>query len=198
MKTCTKCKINKDLSEYYKSKSKKDGLQYVCKMCNNYQHIEYLKTKDGVIARIFGAQRSNSKRRGHNLPTYTKKELSNWLLNDWLFNLLYNNWVNCGYFKNTTPSVDRIDDSKGYSFDNVQLMTWGENRAKQSVDMRNGKLNTIVPHKAVLQFTKNGKFIKEYVSASEASRQIGSKSSHISECCNSKLKSSNGYVWKFA
>jgi hypothetical protein len=33
MKTCTKCKIEKELTEFSKDKSKKDGLQLVCKTC---------------------------------------------------------------------------------------------------------------------------------------------------------------------
>ena len=33
MKTCTKCKIEKELSEFTKLKSSKDGLQYWCKNC---------------------------------------------------------------------------------------------------------------------------------------------------------------------
>lgn len=33
MKICSKCKISKDLSEFYKDKTKKDNLMYCCKFC---------------------------------------------------------------------------------------------------------------------------------------------------------------------
>ena len=33
MKTCTKCKVEKDLGEFYKHKGRKDGLQDECKSC---------------------------------------------------------------------------------------------------------------------------------------------------------------------
>ena len=33
MKTCTKCKVEKDEAEFLKDKSKKDGLDYRCKSC---------------------------------------------------------------------------------------------------------------------------------------------------------------------
>ncbi len=33
MKTCSKCKIEKELGEFHKNKSMKDGLQYQCKEC---------------------------------------------------------------------------------------------------------------------------------------------------------------------
>ena len=35
MKTCTKCHIDKQLSEFYKEKCKLDGLQSHCKKCDN-------------------------------------------------------------------------------------------------------------------------------------------------------------------
>ena len=38
-KKCSKCGIEKELSEFVKNKSKKDGLSYICKQCN----IEYQK-----------------------------------------------------------------------------------------------------------------------------------------------------------
>jgi hypothetical protein len=46
---------------------------------------------------------------------------------------LYNNWIDSGYKKSDKPSVDRIDDYKGYSFDNIQLMTWKENNKKNTL-----------------------------------------------------------------
>jgi hypothetical protein len=33
MKTCSKCKVEKDEAEFSKNKSKKDGLDYRCKAC---------------------------------------------------------------------------------------------------------------------------------------------------------------------
>ena len=33
MKTCSKCKIEKKLTDFHRNKSKKDGLQDCCKLC---------------------------------------------------------------------------------------------------------------------------------------------------------------------
>ena len=40
-KTCTKCKITKDISMFYRNKAKKDGRQSHCKMCHNEITIKW-------------------------------------------------------------------------------------------------------------------------------------------------------------
>ena len=52
--------------------------------------------------------------------------------------------------------------------------------------------------KKILQFTKSGEFVREWQSAMEASRQLGIAQPNICRCCNGKLKSAGGYVWKYA
>ena len=50
--------------------------------------------------------------------------------------------------------------------------------------------------KAVIQYSLNGDYIKTYKSAAEAERITGAKSIH--ECCNYKLKTSGGFIWRYA
>ena len=52
--------------------------------------------------------------------------------------------------------------------------------------------------KKILQLTKSGEFIREWPSAMEASRQLGIAQSNICNCCNGKLKSARGFVWRYA
>ena len=52
--------------------------------------------------------------------------------------------------------------------------------------------------KKILQFTKSGEFIREWPSVREAERELGIARSNICSCCNGKLKSAGGYVWKYA
>jgi hypothetical protein len=52
--------------------------------------------------------------------------------------------------------------------------------------------------KSVLQYTLDNKFVKEYISISEASRQTKIPDINISRCCrNIKLKSAGDYIWKY-
>ena len=157
----------------------------------------YYKSKKGVITVFYSTQRKSSKERGHPMPNYSNKDLQDWLYNDWLFNLLYDNWVNCDYIKDIKPSLDRLDDTKPYSFDNIQLMTWGDNLSKSSKDKSSGKLKASMPLRPVAQFTKQGEYMAEYFSMSEAARQSGVKVNNIWNNLNGVCKSSGGFVWKY-
>lgn len=52
--------------------------------------------------------------------------------------------------------------------------------------------------KAVMCFSKDGMFLKEYGSTLEAQRLIGTSCADISKCCHGKRKTAGGYVWKYA
>ncbi len=49
MKTCIKCKINKEISQFYKSKSNKDGLDNSCKTCKGeMQSKKHILNKEKI------------------------------------------------------------------------------------------------------------------------------------------------------
>jgi len=50
----------------------------------------------------------------------------------------------------------------------------------------------------VKQFTKNGKFIKEFGSCKDAEQSFGKTSSNISNCCKGRLKTAYGYIWRYS
>lgn len=51
--------------------------------------------------------------------------------------------------------------------------------------------------KAVLQYDLNGNFLKEWASASDVQKKLGYKRTNITNCCNGKQKTSNGFVWRY-
>lgn len=51
--------------------------------------------------------------------------------------------------------------------------------------------------KPVLQYNKDGEFVKEWKSQSDVERNLGYSQRNISACCRGKYKSSYGYVWKY-
>lgn len=148
---------------------------------------KFKRTKKGLVSTIYTHQVDHSKRRGHNLPTYTRQELYEWVINNGCFNELYYNWVDSGYVKLLLPSVDRIKDDLGYSFNNIQLTTWEENHIKGYSDKR----------KPIIAMNKTTLEEIEFSSIMDASRSLNMTHKSISAVVNKRLKSSNNYTFKF-
>jgi len=194
-KKCSKCGVVKPFSEFTKNRSKKLGYNSECKTCHTESTVAYYRTKVGVVTKIYNTQIFHSKKRNHQLPTYTKKELMEWLFDQELFNKLYYDWKSSGYEKKLVPSVDRLDDYVSYNLSNIQLMTWGENKDKGHLDKVNGINNKdSIP---VIRYSLDLVEMKEYYSGAQASRETGIDASSISKCCKGKQKVSGGFIWKY-
>ena len=68
---------------------------------------------------------------------------------------------------------------------------YGTHNERISKTLTNGKTS-----KPVLQFSKSGDFIREWPSAAECGRN-GFNPRHVIECCNGKLKTHKGFLWKY-
>lgn len=194
-KTCTKCGKSKPLSEFSKSKSAKDGFNGFCKICDSNRRRVYQRTFKGLVYGIYNNQIKSSKKREHKPPTYSKSEFLGYCSMSDKFVRLYNEWVKSGYNKELVPSIDRLDDYKGYSLDNIQVITFRENYKKAHRDMVEGRNNK--RNKAVLQYDKQGNFIKEYHSVRQAGRELGISAGNISSACNGMYDTMGGFVWKY-
>ena len=179
-----------------------------CKPCSRIKYKDpkecrikavqkYTKTKKGVISGIYRNQTRSSKQRNMDLPDYTNEQLQLWCLEQPIFHKLFKKWEKSNYYKDLKPSVDRLDDYKPYTFDNVQLMTWLENKTKNEEQVKNGDKPHLV--KPVVQLTKDDECIAEFYSISEAQRQTGINVSNIHNVCNGKygFKTAGGFKWKF-
>ncbi len=189
MKICNCC--NKAKKTFHKDSSKKDGLRTICKDCDK----ERLQTVHGCIVEMFKRMKRNSKARKHDLPHFNKLEFKNWLLFKTDFYTLYKDWKNSDFHKDKVPSVDRIDDYKPYSFDNIRLVTWKENNTKAYKDRKEGinnKNNTVV-----LKFSDDMQLINCYYSLAFAASENNTHRSCIRRCCKNKNAKSNGFYWRY-
>lgn len=72
LKRCCKCRVEKSITEFYRNKSKKDGLQTVCKVCSNENVKLWFKTPKGREA-ISRANRSKSGKAGRRKHDKTER-----------------------------------------------------------------------------------------------------------------------------
>ena len=196
MKSCFKCKIEKPLSKYYRHAKMADGHLNKCKECTkkdvSENEVDYDLTEKGVIRVIYKTQKRNQSLRGHGKLPYSKEQFKDWLYSNG-FKDFFDSWVYSGYKKDKKPSVDRIDSNKGYSFGNIQLVTWLNNRELQYLDILNGTGSGGKRCKPLLKI-KNGKVIAEYVSYSSAVRDMGYSIEHQ---IKKLVKCRNGFYWKY-
>ena len=147
-----------------------------------------------IFKRMYSKQKARAKTHSYKTVEYSQQDFIAWGLNQPNVYELFNTWIKSGHKKRLKPSVDRIDAARGYSFDNIQLLTWEEN------DIKGKHENSTV--KAVLQFTKDGEFIAEWSSAVEASKAIAPhlknhNKSKIYMVLNNKPNYNTFYGYKF-
>ena len=155
----------------------------------------YQKTRNGLTSCIYNCQKKNAISTGKDKPNYTMLELREWIFLQKNFENLYQAWVDSSFNKELRPSCDRKNDYIGYKLDNLELMTWKENRDKGARDCRNGTNNK--KNRKVYQLDLNRKIIAEHYSMNSASRLTGAGLGNIYSCCIGKYKSAGGFKWCF-
>ena len=116
------------------------------------------------------------------------------------------------------PCIDHINTIRTDNrVENLRWVTHKENSnnpltKKHYSDSKKGKKPRIGKHhtketkkkmseahhkKPVLQYTKQGEFVKEWGSARQIERELGYDNRNIGKCCHNKGKSSYGFIWKY-
>ncbi len=111
------------------------------------------------------------------------------------------------------PCVDHISTKKtDCSISNLRWATYKENANNPLTimhysDAKKGRQFSVATKKKmsqakskpVLQYSKDGEFIKEWRSATEVKRELGYAVSSLSNCCNNKphFRSAYGFIWKY-
>lgn len=99
---------------------------------------------------------------------------------------------------NNLPYINHKDENKdNNSVDNLEYCTakYNCNYGNHNINL----INSIKRKKKTLQYDLNGNLIKEWISASSASKGTGISKCNIIACCNNKehYKTAGGYVWRY-
>lgn len=79
------------------------------------------------------------------------------------------------------------------TLERVRIVNSGENNPMFGVIGADNKRS-----RAVLQFNKDGEFIKKWDCINDIKRELGINVSNIPECCKGNHKTANGYKWEYA
>lgn len=150
-KRCRICNVIKQSAEFSKESRAKDGLRSWCKQClsirrkkwksgplkrhqNNASKREFRKTMEGWFEVAWFGMRWRCKRRNHPYPEFTgRDDFKKWAIDNG-FHALWHNFLLSGKDRMLRPSIDRIDNSKSYTRDNIRLVTLGENLSRAYSD----------------------------------------------------------------
>lgn len=200
MKTCRHCGVEKKLEEFrHRNANEKHDFFYetICIVCDRARATKFQRTAKGVVSKIYARQRHASVQRGHPMPNYTLSELRDWVHGQKIFWKIHNLWINSGFAKKFTPSLDRIDNSQPYRLDNLKIMTWQENHAKYAMDVRNHNNCSLAKFKPVIKLDLSGAFLKEYASVYDAARDVGCRHSSIINVAKGRRNTIKGFRWVY-
>ena len=198
-KTCPKCQLNLTHTAFPNSNTSADGLGYMCRKCAVLATQARQKTMPGLVKKIYQNQLMTTKKMGRALPAYSEQELFAWMLTQG-YEVLWATWTASQHDRWLSPSIDRKDNAKSYSLDNIQLITWRENLDNCIRDNRQGTMPRI-DTKPVDQLSKDGVFLQAFKSAAMAARaMVGHNRNvgNITAVCHGKWPTAYGYKWRFA
>ena len=166
-KTCIRCHVKKSLLLFTVNNANKTGIASHCKECdaaaskkqkekNPDKVKEYSRKYNSKMRLDFNyrlqmlinasKQRALLKNREHSITVDDLIAL--WPVDGNCPVFGFPLQFNSGGFRETSPSVDRIDSTKGYTLDNIQILSWKANRIKAYA--------TVEELEAVVSFMKQG------------------------------------------
>lgn len=99
------------------------------------------------------------------------------------------------------PQIDHINAVKNEN--KVGNLRWctGKENVHNPISYKNNsvsKMGALNHHaKAVVQYTLDGKFVKEWECISDIRRELGYSHPHISQCCSGKRPKAYGFIWRY-
>lgn len=136
-KKCADCHQDLPLSSFHKNTQQKSGLSCYCKQCakskNKYKYENLASDHEWKLSQALRASKNRAAVKGLE-HTLTLEQLKLLYPPDNLCPV-FGIPLSWGFPKDSSPSLDRIDSSKGYSFENCQIISNKANRLKSDATL---------------------------------------------------------------
>jgi len=146
----------------------------------------FRKTKNGLLVNLYHKMKN---RKG---VDFTLAEFRQLYLFNRKFNELFNAWVKSGYKKALKPSIDRINFRLPYKINNMQLMTWEQNRRKGNIEVAIQRMRPVIMRDI------NGGFVHKFDSIKSAVSITGYRQGLISACLSGKRRKTGNFEFQYA
>lgn len=126
---------------------------------------------NNVLKTSYKNQISNSKSRSAPRPEYSFEEFETWSKMEGSgFPVLWRAFKRSGFRSDLLPSLDRVDSLGDYTWDNVEWVTWKENRRRQAEDREKGKGSSGLQCQPCYRLEADGSY-QTFISIAEAKRK---------------------------
>ena len=198
-KVCTKCGVEKDISDFPNNKNSKDRKHWWCKLCQNESRSswnkKYIKDNPWYNSYINAKQRCENPN-NPDYPWWGAKGIK-FLLSKEDMKFL---WERDKASEMKFPTIDRKDNDGHYCLENCQFLENKDNSMKDRVG--HWDKDRYIKYYKIGQYTKEGQLIKIWNSQGEIARELNISQSDISTNINGTLKngyplkSVKGFIWK--
>lgn len=202
-KVCSKCGIEKPLSDFWKDKKSKDGHRPDCKECRDIEKHR----KDNEKYRIINREKINQKQKEHR-KTYPENAIYNGIKQRCTnpkasgYEFYGGRGIECriteeeikelmirdGYWDMKDPTIDRVDNDGHYELSNCRFIERIENIKRQEITKK---------ELSILQYDLQDNFIREWDSATKASKKLKISRTNIVNVLKKRRNSAGNFIWVY-
>lgn len=168
-------------------------LNYQSKDYNNEYRRRYRKTPTGYLNNLYHGMNERNKANGFGKLPFTAKEFSDKYSKHYDYLKLFEEYKNKDFKKDYAPSIDRINPKLGYFYENMQFISWKDNKEKSYQERKFTKSAPI----DMYEF-KTGKFLMSFGSVSDAAKYTKLQQSNITKNLKGLRNRVGSYTFKYA